>query len=180
MRTRLGEILARAETMSDSDGERCRAASGAHTASPATIAAVCNNRRPDEPVKWILPRTRLQDSISARPHANHRGKKRGRRSCRLPYLCHGENSAVNTSTTRTESFAIASPETSAIPRLVVGPCAKFRGVAGIRLLQLALAFEVPVTAVDPFIFLASLASLDQASLVASPVGTRRVCRNRST
>src|SRR4051812_15339048 len=79
MRTRLGEIFARAAPMSDSDGERCRAAMGAQSARPARIAALRSMRRPDVPLKWILLGTMLQDCISLRRRARTMTKKKGDR-----------------------------------------------------------------------------------------------------
>src|SRR4051812_33160083 len=81
------------------------------------------------------------------------------------------------SAARTKPFAIAKPETSAIPRLVIGPHSDIRGVAGIGLLEFTLTFEVPMASVDTLVFLPCLSPLDQPSVIARPVCPRVVLRN---
>src|SRR5205085_4413429 len=85
---------------------------------------------------------------------------------------------VRISAARSESFTIAKPEPSTVTGLVVGAGTEILRVTGIRLLQLSLAVEIPVSAVHVLIFLAGLAAFDEPLVVAGPVGTRRILRSR--
>ena len=77
-----------------------------------------------------------------------------------------------------EALVVTAPEPCAISSLVVSARAKLGRVSRVGLFQLPLTLEIPVSAVNTFVFLTGLPALDQSSVMSGTVSARGVFRTR--